>query len=70
MPIPCSKLECLVDAIDDVNRDLDAVKNWSDRFGVVVNPSKCQAIMIGSSRIMSRVAVGSLLYTIFNGHFH
>ena len=32
--------ERLSEAIDDVNRDLDAIRNWSDTFGVSVNPSR------------------------------
>ncbi|XP_050558188.1 uncharacterized protein LOC126912056 [Spodoptera frugiperda] len=47
-------------AIDNLNKDLEAVSRWSDRFGVAVNPTKCQAIIIGSSRMMSRVVVAHL----------
>ncbi|KAJ8737077.1 hypothetical protein PYW07_000348 [Mythimna separata] len=60
-----ARVEDLSDAIEDVNRDLDAIRDWSDRFGVSVNPTKCQAIIIGSSRMMGRVVVNSLPPIVF-----
>ncbi|KAJ8728174.1 hypothetical protein PYW08_016559 [Mythimna loreyi] len=62
-----ARVEVLSDAIEDVNRDLEAICDWSKRFGVSVNPSKCQAIIIGSSRMMGKVMVNSLPPIIFNG---
>ena len=43
------------DAISKLNQDLSVVKNWSDRFGVAVNPTKCQAIIVGSSHSTRRL---------------
>ncbi|XP_063897719.1 uncharacterized protein LOC135118779 [Helicoverpa armigera] len=57
----------LVDTLDKVNADLAVVKNWADRFGVAVNPGKCQAIIIGGSRNIIRVDTSSLPPVIFNG---
>lgn len=47
--------------------DLAVVKNWADRFGVAVNPGKCQAIIIGGSRTICRVDTSSLPPVVFNG---
>ena len=57
----------LTDTIDKINADLEVVKTWSDRFGVVVNPTKCQAIIIGGSRAMSKVDGLGLPTLVFNG---
>lgn len=57
----------LIDTLDKINADLEVVKNWSDRFGVEVNPTKCQAIIIGGSRAMSRVDGLGLPPLVFNG---
>lgn len=52
--------------IDSLNRDLMAIKTWSDRFGVAVNPNKCQAIIIGSSRSLSKLDGTTLPPVLFN----
>ncbi|XP_047037583.1 uncharacterized protein LOC124642877 [Helicoverpa zea] len=57
----------LTDTIDKINADLEVVKTWSDRFGVVVNSTKCQAIIIGGSRAMSKVDGLGLPTLVFNG---
>lgn len=38
-------------AIDEMNRDIDTIKKWFYRFGLNVNTSKCQAIVMGNSRM-------------------
>ncbi|CAK1598320.1 unnamed protein product [Parnassius mnemosyne] len=53
-------------AVDIINRDLEYIKNWSDRFGLIVNPSKCQAIIIGSRRMIRRLKTVALPPIFFN----
>lgn len=38
------------EAVLKINNDLNNVLEWSKKFGISVNPDKCQAIIIGSSR--------------------
>lgn len=45
----------LSDAIEELNRDLRLVKSWSDRFGVAVNPLKCQAVMVKSPHSLRKL---------------
>ncbi|CAG9135534.1 unnamed protein product [Plutella xylostella] len=47
------KPEDLVSAINQLNGDLNSILDWSNRFGILVNPVKCQAIIIGSSQLIS-----------------
>lgn len=42
-------------AIAWLNSDLSSIYSWSARYGVVVNPNKCQSIIVGSSRLLSKV---------------
>ena len=55
------------DAVEELNRDLSIVKNWSDRFGVSVNPSKCQAIIIGSPHSLRRLTGVTVPPVTFDG---
>ncbi|CAK1600393.1 unnamed protein product [Parnassius mnemosyne] len=43
------------DVIEKLNCDLNCISNWSNRFGIRVNPSKCQAIVVGSSRRLTKI---------------
>lgn len=61
------RVDEIPDAIAKINRDLIAIKTWSDRFGVAVNPNKCQAIIIGSPRSMAKVDGASLPPVLFDG---
>ncbi|CAG9138106.1 unnamed protein product [Plutella xylostella] len=47
------KPEDLVSAINQLNGDLNSILDWSNRFGILVNPVKCQAIIVGSSQLIS-----------------
>lgn len=62
-----AKLEDISLAIDMVNRDLESINTWSKRFGLTVNPLKCQAIIVGSPRLMSRIDTETLPAITFNG---
>lgn len=48
-------LNMLPEAIDLVNRDLDQICSWSRSYGLMVNPSKTQVIIVGSPRMIARV---------------
>ncbi|KAG7304918.1 hypothetical protein JYU34_010320 [Plutella xylostella] len=39
--------------INQLNEDLTRILEWSKSFGILVNPTKCQAIIVGSSQLMS-----------------
>lgn len=56
-----------MDAIDRINKDSEAVRNWSEQFGVGVNVSKCQSIILGNLRMMSRTDTSKLPIVIYNG---
>ena len=42
-------------AIDKVNQDLDHIVTWSKNHGMRINPSKSQAILFASKKILSRI---------------
>ncbi|CAK1579495.1 unnamed protein product [Parnassius mnemosyne] len=54
-------------AITVINSDLNWILNWSRRYGVTVNPSKCQAIALGSARHLGKLNHTSLDPLIYNG---
>ena len=45
----------LSQAVTCLNSDLVAVNSWAESFGLLVNPDKSQAIIIGSSRLRSKI---------------
>ncbi|CAG9131211.1 unnamed protein product [Plutella xylostella] len=47
------KLDELDAGIAGVNGDLEQILQWSRNFDISVNPSKCQAIIVGGSRLLS-----------------
>jgi hypothetical protein len=47
-----SKVAC---AVDSLNQDLSSIQSGQNNFGLVVNPSKSQAMIIGSARLRSRL---------------
>lgn len=47
-------------AVDRINYDLSLIKEWSLKFGISVNPMKCQAIIIGSSHRISALNFGTI----------
>ncbi|CAH2109011.1 unnamed protein product [Euphydryas editha] len=50
-----STLESLPTAVSVINNDLNVICNWSKKHGLKVNPSKSQAIIVGSQSMISRV---------------
>ncbi|KAM3963068.1 uncharacterized protein ACR2FA_002828 [Aphomia sociella] len=48
-------------------QDLVHISDWCKAFGLIVNPMKTQAIVIGSSRYISRINWNTLPRIVFNG---
>lgn len=53
-------------AIQAVNDDLARLSTWSASYGIQVNPDKCQAIIIGSSRQLCKINPANLPQLSFN----
>lgn len=53
-------------AINRLNDDLNRLRIWSESYGIQVNPKKCQAIMVGSSRQLAKVDTSELPTLSFN----
>lgn len=60
-------LDRLGEAVVTVNADLRCIERWSKSYGLTVNPSKTQAIIIGSSRLISRIDRASIPKIMFGG---
>lgn len=54
-------------AIHVLNVDLCRLLSWSNRFGIAVNPNKCQAIMVGSPRQVCKVDVSNIPLLFYDG---
>lgn len=46
---------CALWMVDAINRDLDSIRDWVERFGLVMNFAKCQAIIVGSQRLLNKL---------------
>lgn len=55
------------DAICKINDDLSRISCWTKAHGLLVNASKSQAIIIGSSHFISKVRDSVMPNVIFNG---
>jgi hypothetical protein len=53
--------------INKLNLDLLHIQRWSEKFGLFVNPSKCQAIVIGSPQQLGKLNFNSIPAVEFNG---
>lgn len=40
----------IASAVSELNNNLENVRSWASRFGIKVNPMKCQAIIVGNKR--------------------
>lgn len=60
-------LQQLHECIEYINNDLRHIAEWSKAFGLTVNPVKTQVIVIGSSRMISKVDWVNLPKAVFNG---
>lgn len=63
-----SKLDDIHHTINSINSDLSEIVNWSNSFGLKVNPVKSQAIIIGSQHLISRLDHSLLPSVIFNNN--
>lgn len=57
----------LNNAIDATNSNLHQIAEWSKAYGLTVNPIKTQVIIVGSSRMVSRIDWSSLPNVTFDG---
>lgn len=57
----------LDEAVTSLNNDLNQLLSWSKRFGIDVNPNKCQAIIIGSPRQLCKINYSNLALLKYNG---
>lgn len=49
-----TSIDCFDDTVAMLNNHLLRISVWAKIFGINVNPSKCQAIIIGRSRQLSK----------------
>lgn len=49
-----------------LNTDLLQLKTWSENYGIQVNPNKCQAIIIGSTRQHAKIDLTSLTPLVYS----
>lgn len=64
-------LETLHQAIDRINSDLRHISTWSKQYGLTFNVPKTQVIVVGSSRMVSRIDWFHLPQVILDGiHVH
>ncbi|KAL0879002.1 hypothetical protein ABMA27_003982 [Loxostege sticticalis] len=61
------RLEDLSSVVDTVNNDLSRILDWSKSFGLKVNPTKTQVIIVGSSRQIARIDWPALQPITFDG---
>lgn len=60
-------LEDLSTAIEVTNSDLRKISDWSNSYGLRINPAKTQTIIIGSSRMVSKIDWFRLPQVLFDG---
>ncbi|RVE43482.1 hypothetical protein evm_011880 [Chilo suppressalis] len=62
-----ARLENLNSAINILNSDLPLITEWSHSFGLTINPTKTQCIIIGSPYFISRMDFKQLPSVTLNG---
>ncbi|CAH2098371.1 unnamed protein product [Euphydryas editha] len=62
-----TNLAQLPSTINILNQELERINGWSKEFGLSVNPSKSQAIIIGSQQLISRIDWPNLTKITFAG---
>lgn len=62
-----AQLDNTMSAIDKINVDLNLIGQWSKQYGLLVNPLKSQAIIIGSKRQIAKTKSMSLPPLSING---
>lgn len=54
------------DSITKLNSDLKSLTSWSQKFGLILNPQKSQAILLGNQRIVSKFKKSVLPAVVIN----
>ena len=57
----------LSEAIASLNKDLSAIRSWAESFGLLVNPKKSQAIIIGSNKLRVKINWDSTPKIFYSG---
>ena len=57
----------LTTAVNILNQDLASIGQWASKMGLLVNPHKSQAIVVGSQRLLSKVNFSDLPNLFLNG---
>ena len=57
----------ILTAISSLNADLNLIGEWAQKMGLLVNPTKSQAIIIGSQRLLSNINLSELPQLSLNG---
>lgn len=50
-----SSVEDVSNANEKVDNDLDFIRHWSTKFGLSVNPTKWQVIVVASEQMLNRL---------------
>ena len=58
----------LSSAVSTMNLNLDHVSGWAKKHGIIINPAKSQAIVIGGQKLMSTINKSSLPALKINGN--
>ena len=61
-----SKVSDLLETIRKMSLDLDSIRLWTERYGLLVNPAKTQIMLVGSSRNLSLIDQHTLPPVTFN----
>lgn len=61
-----AKLTDLPTSIDNLNNDLKNLYRWSSSYGLNINPSKCQVIIIGSPKLVCRIDWSLIPPVVYN----
>lgn len=54
-------------ALDLLNKDLAAINTWANSFGLLVNPHKSKAIILGSRQMLQKIDNSTLPPIVYNG---
>ncbi|KAG7310994.1 hypothetical protein JYU34_003847 [Plutella xylostella] len=58
--------ESLNTAVSCINENLEIISKWVKSFGLLLNPSKSQAIILGSSRMLRKIDVSAVMRVTYD----
>ncbi|CAG9134498.1 unnamed protein product [Plutella xylostella] len=58
--------ESLSTAVSVINENLETISKWVKSFGLLLNPSKSQAIILGSSRMLRKIDVSAAMRVMYD----